>query len=407
MSTFGTDNHSIPLLSMVGRTRSPVSVDGLQTSFVAVLEESKRKTDDSQTSKDSEQKQTLEGITLRKNLDRKEIEAAIDRRKQLCDEYLHRADRREVFNEKPTETVAKFPDTLPPSINSAVSDGALWSTFSATPPNIVWARQNTTAAPPVAVEPSTPTVSPITEISVAFPVQQTTTAAPSLLSAAPALPIASPPVPKSAIDPSTFTVFTVAGRFGAEKKEKEDDKKAERRSVSLLGSLLSSSEGAETTFSESVQDKRRSPPPNEPPGRKQIESATVELPKREKEGIPLKELFDSKELIPTNEPYKGELPDRIQPVLGSRPDVQDRVNFVRRVAAACQSAANRNGTVRIKLHPESLGPLTVRVSTKRGKFSVHFETETEDAKRLLLDSLDDLRTQLREMHIELEYCQVE
>ena len=142
--------------------------------------------------------------------------------------------------------------------------------------------------------------------------------------------------------------------------------------------------------------------------RQSVEPASVEPPKKKKEGISLNELFDSKEFVPANESYDGKLPDRITRI--TVPDVQsqaDRERFAHRVAAACQSAARRNGPIRIKLHPESLGSLTIRVSTKKGKLSVYFETETEDTKQLLLGSLDELKKQLRSMNVELEECRVD
>jgi len=388
----------------------------LRTSFVAVLEEAKRKDANSSSDRISDQKRSLEGISQRKNLDKHEIETTINRSRQLDDEYQHRLDRRELFNEKPEPTtVAK------PSVTTTTLDAT--PTHSAISPNIVWLRQSASSGSPTVAEPATPVSIPTPHNSaptIPFP-QTATVDAPispnALLATVPAaIPTATVPVdtiPKLPSDPSVFTIFTVSGRFGTEKKE-SDEKKTEKRErgISLFGSLLPLP----------IDDA----PPSEPTNverqvaadlraadgakRQSVEPASVEPPKKKKEGISLKELFDPKEFAPTNESYKGKLPDRLEQSADVESGAQiqaDRDRFFQRVAAACQSAANRNGPIRIKLHPESLGPLTVRVSTKKGKLSVYFETETDDAKRLLLDSIDELKAQLRNMNIELEECRVD
>jgi hypothetical protein len=252
---------------------------------------------------------------------------------------------------------------------------------------------------PATTELLTPPSAPATvDFSPTIPFSQAVTVETPILLNIPTTTTSVNPLPKPVSDLSPFTIFTVTGRLGAEKKESESgNKKSEKRErgVSLFGSLLPLPFVDDETPSEPI-------PQREPPKRQSVEPSNVEQPKQSKEGISLDELFDSK-FIPTNEPYKGELSEQIQQSI----DTTDRLRFIRRVAAACQSAAQRNGPVRIKLRPESLGPLTIRVATKKGKLSIHFETETADAKRLLLDNLDDLKARLRRMNVELEDCRVD
>ncbi len=84
----------------------------------------------------------------------------------------------------------------------------------------------------------------------------------------------------------------------------------------------------------------------------------------------------------------------------------DRVRLVQRVANACQSAANQSGTIRMKLHPEALGSLSLKIQVKNKTFNARIETETESAKTVLLENLDGLRERLAEQGIRLESFEV-
>ena len=404
MSTFGPDNYSTSILQTVGRLRSPVVVDGLRTSFVAALEEAKHKPFDDDPSV-SDRKRSLEGTMQRKSLDKNEIEATVDRNRQIDDEYQHRLDRRERSNEKSaTEPISKSFEATATNLQITNPEPRI--------PNHVLVQPGR-AAELTVVEPPTPMlIVPVaTEGSPSIPCPQMPEVD------APIQPTLTTPTvsinsqPKPVTDPSAFTIFTVSGRFGIEKKEKDTDgKKTEKRDrgIPLFGSLLplpSETPIASRGNAADVDDE----PPSGGVERGTWSAAQAERntnhgsPKTpldtlaEHQGISLMELFESKVF----EPYKGTLPIEVES------DQAERVRFVQRVVAACQSAANRNGTVRIKLHPESLGSLTIRVTAKKGKLSVHFETETDDAKRLLLDGIDDLRASLREMKYELEEWRVD
>ena len=87
-------------------------------------------------------------------------------------------------------------------------------------------------------------------------------------------------------------------------------------------------------------------------------------------------------------------------------DQIERIRFVNRVANACQSAANQNGTIRMKLHPESIGSISVKIQVKNKIMNAKIETETEDAKSLLLENLSSLRETLDGQGIRIEQFDV-
>lgn len=84
----------------------------------------------------------------------------------------------------------------------------------------------------------------------------------------------------------------------------------------------------------------------------------------------------------------------------------ERVRFVQRIANACQSASNRNGNLRMKLHPEALGSLSVNIRTLGKSMKIKLESETQAAKSLLLENLDQLKTRLQAQGMEIESFEV-
>jgi len=79
----------------------------------------------------------------------------------------------------------------------------------------------------------------------------------------------------------------------------------------------------------------------------------------------------------------------------------DQARLINRVAGAFRSLANQNGTIRMKLHPEELGALTVRMQIEAGKVTAKLEAETETAKRILLDNIETLKKKLKEQNLEV------
>jgi len=85
----------------------------------------------------------------------------------------------------------------------------------------------------------------------------------------------------------------------------------------------------------------------------------------------------------------------------------ERVRFVQRVARAFEAAADRGGTLRLRLHPPELGSLRLELSLRRGAMTARLETETEAARAMLLDNLPALRQRLAEHQIRVERFEVQ
>ena len=88
-------------------------------------------------------------------------------------------------------------------------------------------------------------------------------------------------------------------------------------------------------------------------------------------------------------------------------DQTDRVQFVQRVANAFQTAAARDGSVRIRLYPPELGSLRVELTVRNGTMSGRMETETETARSMLLEHMPALRERLAEHNIRVDRLDVE
>ncbi len=85
----------------------------------------------------------------------------------------------------------------------------------------------------------------------------------------------------------------------------------------------------------------------------------------------------------------------------------DQARLTNRVAGAFRSLANQSGTIRMKLHPEELGALTIRMQIEAGKVSAKLEAETEAAKQLLLENMDTLKKKLKEQNLEVTAFDIE
>lgn len=80
----------------------------------------------------------------------------------------------------------------------------------------------------------------------------------------------------------------------------------------------------------------------------------------------------------------------------------DRARLIQRVATACQSAVNQNGTIRMKLHPEELGSVSVKIQIDGKSARIELESENEEARQILLENADQLKERLlaQGMHVE-------
>gem|GEM_PF-2010477 len=92
---------------------------------------------------------------------------------------------------------------------------------------------------------------------------------------------------------------------------------------------------------------------------------------------------------------------------GNSVDESERARFVQRVAKAFESAADRGGHVRLRLHPPELGSLRLELTVRNGQMHARLETETEAARNLLLDNLPELKERLAGHQIRVERFDVE
>lgn len=85
----------------------------------------------------------------------------------------------------------------------------------------------------------------------------------------------------------------------------------------------------------------------------------------------------------------------------------DRAKFVQRVAKAFEGLGSEGGTLRIRLHPAELGSLRLEVAMRNGALTARLETETTEAKNILLDNLPALRERLAGQNIKIERFDVD
>lgn len=89
-----------------------------------------------------------------------------------------------------------------------------------------------------------------------------------------------------------------------------------------------------------------------------------------------------------------------------RINAADRTRFIERVAGAFRAADRGDGSVRMKLHPPELGSLHLEVTTRNGGLVARLETDTPEARSLLLDNLSTLRDRLTLQEIKIERFEV-
>jgi len=122
-----------------------------------------------------------------------------------------------------------------------------------------------------------------------------------------------------------------------------------------------------------------------------VESKTAESPLRG---------GDSATTKPAEEAPRPAAADHGQRAPGS--EQADRVRFVQRVARAFEAAADRGGTVRLRLHPPELGSLRLELTVRNGKMNARVEAETDAARTMIVENLSALRQRLAEHQIRVE-----
>jgi flagellar hook-length control protein FliK len=85
----------------------------------------------------------------------------------------------------------------------------------------------------------------------------------------------------------------------------------------------------------------------------------------------------------------------------------DQLRLLQRVARAIEAAPQRGGFLRLRLRPPELGALQLEVSLQRGHLTARIETETQQARNVLLEHLPQLRERLAEQGIQVEKFDVD
>lgn len=88
-------------------------------------------------------------------------------------------------------------------------------------------------------------------------------------------------------------------------------------------------------------------------------------------------------------------------------DTTDRVRFVERVAQAFNSQSAENRAIRMRLHPEELGEIKLEMTVRNGTMHARIETETREARNVLLDNLPALRERLANLDIKVEQFDID
>lgn len=85
---------------------------------------------------------------------------------------------------------------------------------------------------------------------------------------------------------------------------------------------------------------------------------------------------------------------------------RDRSRLMQRIASAIQAGGRKDGSTRMKLAPEALGSIKIDLRCENGIMNVLLEVETEEAKRALLEGLEELEERLASMGVVIESFEV-
>jgi flagellar hook-length control protein FliK len=85
----------------------------------------------------------------------------------------------------------------------------------------------------------------------------------------------------------------------------------------------------------------------------------------------------------------------------------DNARFVQRVEQAFQSVGDQGGSIRLRLSPPDLGTMQIDISVQKGQLTANVQTDTAQARNLMLDNLPALRESLAQHNIKIETFNVE
>jgi uncharacterized GH25 family protein len=213
---------------------------------------------------------------------------------------------------------------------------------------------------------------------------------------------------------AVLTIFNATGQLGKSKDEKKDDeektkegKKKEKKGTfaSLLQTFIQDGKGG-IPKKQSVQSTADKPSETMISAAETNENQEQQTEdKKGKHGEAKKDIPFAEMLEVLKEPIPFEGQRAAEPTEDNAAILQE---MIQRVAAACQSTANQGGTVRMKLYlGEQLGSVSIKTATKDKKWSIRFETETDQAMQLLTEHLDELKSLLAAKNITLENIEVE
>jgi len=85
----------------------------------------------------------------------------------------------------------------------------------------------------------------------------------------------------------------------------------------------------------------------------------------------------------------------------------DRARFVQRVSSAFRQAQQNDGQIQLRLSPPELGSLRIEIAVRNGVLTANLETETSEARRIVLDNLPALRDRLAQQDIRIDKFDVD
>ncbi|MCC9605673.1 flagellar hook-length control protein FliK [Blastopirellula sp. JC732] len=87
-------------------------------------------------------------------------------------------------------------------------------------------------------------------------------------------------------------------------------------------------------------------------------------------------------------------------------DSAKQIQLIQRVSQAVRTAQAQGGPIRLRLSPPELGSLRVELEVEEGGVKAKLEAENETVKKVLLDSLPQLRDRLAELNLRVDSFEV-
>ncbi|MCL2742992.1 MAG: hypothetical protein FWE67_03990 [Planctomycetaceae bacterium] len=420
------DGKSQTFTEIVGRSQE-ARIAGVN-SFLAMLETSRKQSEEQRQYNQSVEKQNNENsIRQHETMRQREQHSRSVQQQGEMENYQHRLENREQRQENyiersiavsSNEVQSNGGEYIPSNISPAWDNAAGSPRFQSENVNPASGQHmhqswNGTAAtsanvPPVKTGDASPMTSAdlklATSISQPFSLSMPQSISQSIAGSVETTVSQTPA--NQAVSASMMTIFTAAGRFlnsGTTKtKEKQDeikltDKKDKGEEGCGTEKRISSSFGA-AVFSKlaEIDDKSGGVTPagsTTSAGNTQTHAGI--------EKTPLEQVTEEPKSGGVTPADPAELTEETRTSVAEQ---YERVQFVQRVAAACQSAAQQNGTMRFKLSVGENETLTLRVKTLKrdgkkdgNEIAVRFEVASKTTADLLSAEIDSLISTLAEL----------